>query len=172
MEDKPVGKKSSCFTFTTTQINEFESEDMRSGWRLIPKESLPSVLPPEFRKKIDSAVMIAAPTSTGGTYLVYNNLRVEQKARAVDQEPFALIVHSTGPSPNGVLIHHGKWEERTITDIPKEFWDHVSESGVGNYYYAHPPAGLSCGTLDKLPEGHRKAFDRIVARIRTGLKNE
>lgn len=109
MEDNTLGKKYSWLTLTTTQCKEIESENMKSGWKRLSQENLPSVLPSEFRNKIDSAVMIAAPTSTGGTYLVYNNLRVDQKASALDQDPFALIVHSTGPSPNGVLIHHGKW---------------------------------------------------------------
>lgn len=116
-----MGKKQSWFTFTSTQVKEIESEGMKSGWRILPQERLPSVLPSEFRNKIDSAVMVAAPTSTGGTYLVYNNLRVDQKSRAIDQDPFALIVHSTGPSPNGVLIHHGEWEGRTTKNVPKDF---------------------------------------------------
>lgn len=38
---------------------------------------------------------------------------------------------------------------RTTTDVPKELWDHVNESGVGNYFYTNPPAGLSSGTLNE-----------------------
>ncbi len=139
---------------------------MRSGWKLLSQGSLPSILPSDLRKKVDTAVMIAAPTSTGGTYLVYNNLRVDHKAGAIDQHPFTLIVHSTGPSASGMLIHHGKWKGRT-TDPPKEFWDHVNESGVGNYFYTNPPNGLSSGIVDQLPEGHREAFERIITRIRS-----
>jgi len=162
-----LGKKTSWFTLSTTQCKEIETIGMRSGWKRLSQESLPSILPSDLRKKVDTAVMIAAPTSTGGTYLVYNNLRVDHKAGAIDQHPFALIVHSTGPSASGMLIHHGKWKERT-TNPPKAFWDHVNESGVGNYFYTNPPSGLSSGTLDQLPENHREAFEHIITRIRSG----
>lgn len=83
-----MGKKTSWFTLTTTQCKEIENVGMRSGWKLLSQESLPSVLPLDFRKKVDTAVMIAAPTSTGGTFLVYNNLRVDHKTAAVDQHAF------------------------------------------------------------------------------------
>jgi hypothetical protein len=164
-----LSKKTSWFNLTEEQSKEFEDVDMQTGWKIIQQNDLPSVLPSDFRKKIDSAVMITAPTSTGGTYLVYNNLRVEQKEKAIDQHPFAIIVHSTGPSPSGILIHHGKWEGRT-TKAPEVFWNYVNESGVGNYFYTNPPNGLSSGTLDELPDGHRDAFEKIINRIRSGLK--
>jgi hypothetical protein len=102
---------------------------------------------------VGTAVFITAPTSTGGTCLVNNNLRVDHKAGAIDQQPFALIVHFTGPSPNGMLVHHGKWKGRT-TIPPKEFWDHVNESGAENYFYTNPPSGLNGGTLDQLLESN------------------
>jgi hypothetical protein len=33
---------------------------------------------------MDSALLIAAPTSTGGTYLAFSATRVDFKARAID----------------------------------------------------------------------------------------
>ena len=135
------------------------------GWRLLPGRDLPSVFPDTFRAKIDSALVIATPTSSGGTYLAFSASRVEPKTRAIDIEPFGVIVHSTGPSPSGVFIHHGTWEGRT-TDPPAGFWEEVSRSGIGEYFLTNPPAGLRSGTLAQLPRGHRGAFDAIIREIR------
>ena len=115
---------------------------------------------------MDGAVMIAAPTSTGGTYLVFNARRVDTKDRAIDQEPFAIINHSTGPSSAGMFIHHGDWEGRTET-APQEFWDHVEESGIGDYFFSNPPAGLLSGTFAQLPKGDRGAFEQAIILIRS-----
>jgi hypothetical protein len=49
-----MGKKTSWFTLTTTQCKEIENVGMRSGWKLLSQESLPSVLPSDFRKKLVS----------------------------------------------------------------------------------------------------------------------
>jgi len=135
------------------------------GWRLIPGAELPSIFPESFRAKIDSAIIISAPTSTGGTYLVYSANRVDSKDRQVDIEPFGVIVHSSGPGSSGVFLHHGGWEGRSEPP-PTEFWDAVAESGIGNYFYSNPPHGIREGTLDQLPRGHRGAFDSVVHEIR------
>ena len=84
--------------------------------------------------------MIVAPTSTGGTYLVTSTLRVDTKDQAIDQEPFGLIVHSTGASPMGMFLHHGDWEGRTEYP-PQRFRDEVSESGIGDYFFTNPTFG-------------------------------
>lgn len=135
------------------------------GWRLLPTVDLPSAFPATFREKIDSALVIAEPTSTGGTYLVINARRVELKAQAVDIEPFGVIVNSTGSSTSGAFIHHGAWEGRTELP-PTDFWDQVEQSGIGNYYLTNPPAGAQSGTLDQLPVGDRGAFDAVVRELR------
>lgn len=136
-----------------------------SGWRIIRGSDLPSVFPPSLRLKIDSAVIVSAPTSTGGTYLVYIANRVDHKERQIDIQPFGLIVHSSGPSSSGVFLQHGNWKGRSESP-PTEFWDSVDTSGIGDYFYSNPPEGLREGTLEQLPKGHRGAFDAIVREIR------
>jgi hypothetical protein len=138
------------------------------GWRLIRGAELPSAFPSDFRAKIDSAVVVAAPTSTGGTYLAYSANRVDYNDQQIDIEPFGLIVHSTGPSSSGVFLHHGSWEARS-EPLPAGFWDAVSESGIGDYFHSNPPAGLREGTLEQLPKGHSGAFDALVREIRTRI---
>lgn len=135
------------------------------GWRLLPGSELPSVFPDTFRKKIPSALLIGQQTSTGGTYLVVSANRVDLPASAIDIEPFGLIVHSSGPSPSGVFVHHGTWEGRTQYP-PAAFWGEVSTSGIGEYFKALPPENLSEGALDQLQKGHRKAFDAVIGELR------
>jgi len=135
------------------------------GWRVVAGRDLPSVFPERFRAKIDSALIIAAPTSTGGTYLAFSANRIDLKAWALDIEPFGVIVHSTGPGPAGVFIHHGTWKDRTQYP-PDCFWTEVAQSGVAQYFCARPLANRSAGPLTDLPKGHAGSFEAIVQQIR------
>lgn len=155
----------SWINLRSEQQDELDLLPRPSGWRLLPGSELPSVFPDSFRTKIDSALLIAAQTSTGGTYLAFSANRVDLKTRAIDIEPFGVIVHSTGPSPSGVFIHHGTWEGRTEYP-PPAFWEEVSRSGVGQYFLTNPPDNLREGTLEQLPKGHRGAFEALVQEIR------
>jgi len=56
-------------TLTSAQQSELESCVKLGEWRVIPAADLPSIFPERLRAKIDSAFVIAAATSTGGTYL-------------------------------------------------------------------------------------------------------
>jgi hypothetical protein len=157
--------KPSWIRLTPSQQRELDSIVPTPGRRLVPKENIPSVFPVSFREKMDSAVMISAPTSTGGTFLVFNAIRLDAKAMAFDQEPFAIIVHTTGSDSEGLFLHHGSWEGRT--EHPSTaFWDELSKSNVGNYFLSAPPSGMKSGSLEQLPVGHRKAFAEITEWIR------
>lgn len=150
---------------TTDQQAEFEEIMPESGWRVIPGSELPSVFPYDFQSKLDSALVIVEPTDTGGTYLVTNAVRLDFKDKALDQEPFGLIVSDTGAGSIGVFIHHGTWSGRT-EHPPEEFWEEATSSGIGNYFLAVPPSGSMLGSLDELPKGHRGAFDAVVESLR------
>jgi hypothetical protein len=158
--------KSSWVSLTSSQQQELQGFATMPGWKLLSQDSIPTVFPQDFRHKLDSAVMIAAPTSSGGTYLVCNALRADLRTREIDQEPFAVIVHSTGLDPRGMFLHHGDWPDRTQTP-PQAFWSSVDESGVGDYFLSNPPSGLNSGTLDELPRGHRAAFDSAISHYRS-----
>ena len=147
------------------QQAELEDVARPSGWRIVPSKELPSLFPPSLRAKIDSAVVVSAPTSSGGTYLVYSANRVDRKAAQIDIQPFGLIVHSSGPGSSGVFLQHGNWDGRSESP-PSGFWEGVDSSGIGDYFLANPPQGLREGTLDQLTKGHRGAFDAIVGEIR------
>lgn len=158
----PPKPKPSWLNLTLTQQQELDAFSRMPGWRLLSKESLPTVFPQSFREKLDSGIVIAAPTSSGGTWLVFNALRVDSRDQAIDQEPFAIIVHSTGAASSGMFLHHGDWPGRTESP-PSGFWDRVQESGIGNYFYSNPPSGLTSGDLYQLPPGHREAFEKVTA---------
>lgn len=151
----------------STQQDELGSQLPPLGsWCLLAGTQLPSVFPTTLRDKIGLALAIAAPTSTGGTYLVYSAHRVDRPAKAIDIEPFGLIVHSTGPSASGVYLHHGSWGGRTYYP-PRDFWNDVAQSGVGGYYMTQSPANLRSGTLDQLPKGNLNAFDAVATSAET-----
>ena len=147
------------------QQSELDGVARPSGWRVVRGSDLPSVFPDSLRAKVDSAVIVSAPTSSGGTYLVYSANRVDEKTRQIDIQPFGLIVHSSGPGSSGVFLQHGKWDGRSESP-PAGFWESVQVSGIGDYLYANPPQGMREGTLDQLPRGRRGAFDATVREIR------
>jgi hypothetical protein len=60
-------------------------------------------------ERIDSAVLIAMPTSAGGVYMAFSILRIDVNDRAVDQHPFGFFVHATGIASVGLFVHHGDW---------------------------------------------------------------
>lgn len=150
-----------------SEEHQAELEDYISppGWRMISWDSLPGVFPLRYREKLDSAILIAAHTSTGGAFMTFNLQRVDFKDRAVDQDVFALIVHSTGIPSVGMFLYHGDWPGRTIYP-PDDFWTKIDESGIGNYYLAHPPAGITMGTLDQLSADNLDAFNAFVKTYR------
>jgi hypothetical protein len=133
------------------------------GWRIVPPKELASVLPSGLVPKLDSIMVIAEPTSTGGVYLMLNTFRVD--GEEIDQQPFGVIVSSSGASSSGVWVNHGRWEDRTV-DLPEDFLDIVGKSTIGSYYYANPPFGLLEGSLEQLSGGHREAFAKATSLLR------
>lgn len=157
--------KPSWIDVTRNQREELAQYVPAAEWRVLSRSELPSVFPNSFREKLDLALLISAPTSTGGTYLVLSANRFDSKDRAVDIEPLGLIVHSCGPSSWAVFVHHGDWDGRTEI-LPMQFWEKLSESGIGDYYLANPPEGRCQGSIDELPKGHRGAFNAVIQNIR------
>jgi hypothetical protein len=92
-----------------------------------------------------------------------NALRVDDQE--IDQQPFGVIVSSSGASSSGVWLDHGNWLGRTF-EPPPEFWDPVDGRAIGSYYYSSPPSGKREGSLDQLSGGHADAFAEITALLR------
>ncbi len=149
--------KLSEINFTTAQRDELERFLLPHGWRVMAGSELPSVFSGRLRAKIPSAVVFSQPTSTGGTYVIFSANRVDEPAKAIDIQPFGLIVHSTGPGPSGIFVDHGTWEGRSEYP-PTEFWDQVSRSGIHSKLLEEK--------LPELPEGHRGAATEVIRQLR------
>ncbi len=161
MAEKPILKP-----LTAEQREDLRQLIIAPGWRTMPGKDLPtSIFPDSWRSKIGSALVVSDLTSTGGTYLYVGANRLDRRDGAIDIDPFGVIVHSTGPGADGVVICHGDWEGRT-QEMPLAFWDEIERSGVEHYYQTHAPEGQDRGTLDQLPRGHAGAFRKIVGKLR------
>jgi len=151
-------------------------------YRVLPQDEIPSVFPAAFREKCDHAVMMVSDVTEGtrftgeavaSTVVVCNAQRVDTRAGAIDQEPFAIAVVGDEPAPSGVFVHHGSWEGRTETALARGFWDYVEESGVGDCFpFQDLPEGAA-GPLDDLREaGHGSAFRTAIAKYTEGKNAE
>ena len=156
--------KESWLDITPEQQDELATWIVLPGYRIVKGTDLPSVIPDGIRLKIDSALVIADHSSTGGMYVVFSNNRIDKKDKANDIEPMGVLIHSTGPSPKVVFLHHGDWKGRTTALTPEHL-----ESGSCDYFYHNPHDGQLSGPLDDLPEGHRGAFHRTIAAIRADV---
>ncbi|MEQ8853604.1 hypothetical protein [Gimesia sp.] len=137
----------------------------KAYYKQIGQDALPNSMPKSLKQKIDNCVVMASGTPEGDVVMVCNLCRVDQKDSAVDQQPFAIVFDSHGHAESGVYLDHGNWPERTSSP-QSDFWRHVDESGIGNYFYPSLPDGSQSGTLESLPEtSHRAAFNEMVSRM-------
>lgn len=160
-----MAPKENFIALSPEQQKELAELASTPGWRVVSRDSLPSVFSDSFRSKLDSAVLMVSGTVHGTTTLVCNAARVDIAARAIDEEPFAVVVYPSGVSNGGMFLHHGDWPGRTAS-APPEFWEQVAVSGVSNYFLSHPPADVTSGPLVTLPSGQRQAFDAVVSRLK------
>lgn len=157
--------KVSWFTFAPDQQRRIEGLVPQAGWSLISRDGLRGVLPDAYLAKVDSVIGVSAPTSTAGTCLMFNNLRVDTGAYLIDQDPLGFFLSSSGVSSSGVLVHHGDWDDRSW-EASTTLWRDVEDSGIGGFFPAHPPEGRDAGSLTELPKGAKGALGRILDALR------
>jgi hypothetical protein len=158
--------KFSPITTTPDQQRVIERIARGFGWSLEPASVLSYFRSPTFVSKIDSVIVSFAPTSSGGTSVLLNSLRIDTHAGMVDQDPIAFFQNSTGLTQVGVHVHHGSWEQRSW-EISSDLRRHVSEYGVGGYFLNNPPNNQRSGSLDDLPPGNVGAIDAAVEALRS-----
>ena len=156
----------SPITTTPDQQRVIERIDRGSGWSLEPASILSCFRPQTFVSKIDSVIVSFAPTSSGGTSVLLNSLRIDTRAGMVDEDPIAFFQNSTGITQIGVHVHHGSWGERSWA-ISSDLRHHVSQRGVGGYFLSNPPNNLRSGSLDDLPPGNLGAIGAAVEALRS-----
>ena len=140
-----------------------------AGWSILSSTELSGLLPEPYLAKLDSVIGVSSPTSSGGTCLLFNNLRVDARAHLIDQDPLGMFA-STGTSSAAVLVHHGDWDERSW-EASSGLWREVQEAGIGKYYLSNPPAGRRSGTLDELPGGTAGALENVLRALRERAKS-
>jgi hypothetical protein len=151
---------------TPEQQRVIESIEHGFGWSVQPASILSYFRPRTFISKIDSVIASFAPTSSGGTSVLLNSLRIDTNAVMVDQDPIAFFQNSTGITQVGVHLHHGSWNQRSWA-ISSDLRRHLSEHGVGGYFLDHPPNNLRSGSLDNLPPGSEGAISAAGAALRS-----
>jgi hypothetical protein len=156
--------KPSWIELSPDQQEEFGQIVPSETWRRVPREELPSAFPLSLRSRIDSAIMVSTIAPNGHVYLAYSADRVDVNDESIDVEPFGVAMLCGRPPTAGLFVHHGSWPGRTSA-VPEGLLEFIEQSGVGNYFMAHPPEGRVAGQLHELSRGHRGAFDAVVRRL-------
>lgn len=155
------------FDVSAQDINEWKRLCPVGQFRVVSGSSLPGPLPPEFKEKCPSALVMASGSGgkAGVTYYMVNYNRVD--GREMDQQPFAMVFSGSAPFGSGTFVHHGDWEGRT-TKIPDWF------EGVARATQAERWLDLSemplCerGELKDLKvRSQFKAFDYVITRLKS-----
>lgn len=161
--------KVSAFSVSAEQKRLLRAVVPEAGWSILSSTELGGLLPEAYLAKIDSVIGVSTPTSSGGTCLLFNNLRVDERTRLIDQDPLGMFA-STGASSTAVLVHHGDWDQRSW-EASSGLWREIQESGIGKYYRSNPPVGRQSGTLQELPDGTSGALDTVLRALRERAKS-
>lgn len=135
---------------------------LESGYKWLSSTEMPSVIPQALKEKMPSAILMWERTSVGSIYLVCNGIRIDEKDSALDQEPFGIIVHSSGGSTFGIFIHHGDWNNRSVP-ITGEVRKILQSTSLSRRFPLGEIPSKSSGPLSDLKEtSHEKAFRRVI----------
>jgi len=156
----------SAESITPEQQAEFESLvagfHRPAGFRWLDPSSMPSAVPESLRAKFVSGLLMWEQNSSGCTYLVCNGVRLDERANALDQEPFALAVRPAGTSTSVMFCHHGDWTNRT-TAITAQVRDVLESTSLSNYFPLGEVPATSSGPLSALRgTSHEGAFRRSL----------
>ena len=161
--------KTSIHSLTSTQRAEFESLarsfPSSGGYRWLASSEIPSAVPRSLRAKMPAALAIAERTSSGCTILLCNGIRVDRKSSALDQEPFGVVVYTSGASSAGVFIHHGSWKDRSIPLTPNVRAALESTSLVSFYPLAGAPSKSSGPLSDLSRTPHEGALKAMMVNL-------
>jgi len=158
--------KTSVLSLTSTQKLEFEeiadSLPYGAGYIKLTPDKLPSAIPESLRRKMPLAILMFEKTTDGCTYIICNGIRHDEKANALDQEPFGVAIYSTGSSPEGLFIHHGTWERRSIP-ITQDIKGILTSTGLGDYFPLTDIPTASSGQISELRKTSQEgAFNTMM----------
>lgn len=156
----------STYSISSNQREELEKlvKDclLESGYKWLSSSEIPSAIPLSLREKMPSALLMWEHTTSGCMYLVCNGIRLDERANAFDQEPFGIVIHSTGASTSGIFIHHGNWNNRSVPITP-EAQLVLQSTSLGNYFPLDEVPANSSGSLSDLKKtSHEGAFNAML----------
>ena len=132
-------------------------------------QTLLPCLPQALVAKTQKGVIVASGTAYGVVYMI-NLLRIDERDKAVDQEPFALAFIGENPTISGCLLHHGDWQGRTV-HFADDIWEYITASGVGDFYRLLDLPLKERGRLDELDKtSHQEAFRKAVQELYSMVK--
>jgi hypothetical protein len=135
-------------------------------YRVVGRDAIPPFIASGHRAKADSALIVASGSPDGVMMFMVNVHRVDRKAVAIDQDPFAIVFNGPTPALSGCSIHHGDWLGRTTTP-PPQFWTALAESGIGNCYPFSELPSKPAGPISELAvQSHHDAFKVLNARLK------
>lgn len=153
------------------EIEEFLSTFGGDGFKIVSNLDLPDAIPDGLVSKIDSAMVIVSGSEAVQTVAVWNNFRVDERPQSIDEHPFAVILISGSVFPSGSIVDHGDWPGRT-SPITPEMSAHIHSSGIGDYFLANPPEGVSSGSLEELSDGKKEAFVHCLKSLTQKINEE
>ena len=173
-----MGKKVSWFDASQIAPREIWGQYCAPGEFAIVSPSVVQILlpclPQALLENTQKGIIVASGTTYGAVYMI-NLLRIDERDRAVDQEPFAVAFIGEDPTISGCLLHHGNWQGRTI-HFADDVWERVTTSGLGEFYPLLDLPLKERGRLDELDktshqEAFRKAAQELYSMVKEGLNS-
>jgi hypothetical protein len=152
-----MSNKESWIQLSADQSREIKDliGDHRNGawYRVLPQEQIPGAFSSVLKSKCPLAVVMYSVTATASTVLVCNGLRYDERAQAIDQEPFGLAIVGDQPASQGLYLHHGSWPGRTTPIEHPDCWRRFASSGMADHFPLGQMPPNASGPLSELAQG-------------------
>ena len=168
--------KYNWFNVRNEDRKKWESICQPGDYQIISGSEIPfmlnSILPEDLTRKYDSVLIAGSATQDGKVYYMANGNRIDFRGTAVDQMPLGLVFIGYMSAGSACLIQHGNWDNRSIPP-PTDFWDHISGSGIFNYFPLSELPDKSSGKLVDLKcNSQNTAFNLLVKVLKENIGKE
>ncbi|MEC4686192.1 MAG: hypothetical protein VST71_10730 [Nitrospirota bacterium] len=161
-----MGEKVSWFNTSNEQREYWERLCPPNEYRILSPSSFFTVIPDQLIKKAESIFLVSSGSPQGQILYMANIHRVDSSACAIDQEPFGIVFNGSSPSLQGCLLHHGKWNNRSV-EPPQEFWTALNSCGIGNCYpFSEVPSTIAGHVSDLKVKSQHDAFSALVDKLK------
>ena len=135
-------------------------------WNPTPADQLKDLgelcLSPTLEPKIHSVLMMSSgDATTGRLYMMLNYNRID--GDEIDQMPYGIAYDGDTPIVSGVLVQHGDYDDNRTTELPPDFYEFVSKSGI--YPLQEMPTDHSGYVSDLKIGSQRQAFETLKSQF-------